>query len=153
MKSITKIFFGTLFLSSSLFANEGLINPIPSTNPVDVTEPAPEIVIDKAIEEKIVIEEVQPVNVGEMIDPTIVENGRLLFASCTGCHGEMGNKKALNVSKVIAGFKIVDTTKALNGYKDGSYGGAMKGVMKAQVTRLDDKQIEALAQYISTLNP
>jgi cytochrome c553 len=38
---------------------------------------------------------------------------------------------------------------ALKGYKDGSYGGAMKGVMKGQVANLSDADIEAIATQIT----
>ena len=37
----------------------------------------------------------------------------------------------------------------MKGYKDGSYGGPMKGVMKGQVTKLSDADIQALAEQIS----
>jgi cytochrome c553 len=36
----------------------------------------------------------------------------------------------------------------MKGYKDGSYGGAMKGLMKGQVAALSDADIEAIAQKI-----
>ncbi|SFV69461.1 Cytochrome C553 (soluble cytochrome f) [hydrothermal vent metagenome] len=38
---------------------------------------------------------------------------------------------------------------ALKGYKDGSYGGAMKGVMKGQVAKLTDKDITEIATSIA----
>jgi len=42
-----------------------------------------------------------------------------------------------------------EIVKALKGYKDGTYGGAMKGVMKGQVaTTLTDKDIEEIAEDI-----
>ncbi len=73
------------------------------------------------------------------------------FASCAGCHGANGEKKALGKSAIIAGWDVAKTTAALNGYKDGSYGGAMKGVMKGQVMRLSDADIAALAKHIAAL--
>lgn len=42
--------------------------------------------------------------------------------------------------------EIID---ALNGYKDGSYGGALKATMVANAKRLNDAQIEDLAKFIS----
>ncbi len=39
-----------------------------------------------------------------------------------------------------------EIVKALKGYKDGSYGGAMKSTMKAQVIYLSDKDIEEIAE-------
>mgnify|MGYP001576855110 CR=1 FL=1 len=73
------------------------------------------------------------------------------FAPCAGCHGAKGEKKALGKSAVIAGWDVAKTTSALKGYKDGSYGGAMKGVMKGQVARLSDADIADLAAKISKL--
>jgi cytochrome c553 len=40
---------------------------------------------------------------------------------------------------------------ALKGYKDGSYGGAMKGLMKGQVSKLADNDISTLAAHITNL--
>jgi len=71
------------------------------------------------------------------------------FAPCAGCHGADGSKKALGKSQVIKGWDVAKTTAALKGYKDGSYGGAMKGVMKGQVARLSDADIADLAGQIS----
>ena len=74
-----------------------------------------------------------------------------LYAACAGCHGMNAEKKALGQSAVIKGWEVAKLEKALHGYKDGSYGGAMKGVMKGQVMKLDDAQITALAKHISSL--
>ena len=71
------------------------------------------------------------------------------YAACAGCHGQKGEKKALGKSAVITGWSVEKTVAAMKGYKDGSYGGPMKGVMKGQVTRLSDADIQALAEKIS----
>lgn len=71
------------------------------------------------------------------------------WAPCAGCHGAAGEKPALGKSQVIKGWPVEKTVAALKGYKDGSYGGAMKGVMKGQVARLSDGDIEALAKQIA----
>jgi len=73
------------------------------------------------------------------------------FNACAACHGANGEKKALGKSQVIAGWDVAKTTAALNGYKDGSYGGAMKGVMKGQVMRLSDADIADLAAQIAAM--
>ena len=73
------------------------------------------------------------------------------LAACAGCHGANGEKAALGKSQIIKGWDVAKTTAALKGYKDGSYGGAMKGVMKGQVARLSDADIQALAEHISKL--
>ena len=77
--------------------------------------------------------------------------GAKIYNSCVGCHGINGEKKALGKSEVIKGWEVEKTVAALKGYKDGSYGKAMKGVMKGQVTRLSDEDIKAVAEHIATL--
>jgi cytochrome c-type protein NapB len=69
-------------------------------------------------------------------------------AACLGCHGASFEKVAMGKSKVVKDMSKEDIVKALKGYKDGSYGGAMKGLMKGQVVNLDDAAIEALAAAI-----
>jgi len=71
------------------------------------------------------------------------------YAACAGCHGQKGEKKALGKSAAIQGWSVEKTVAAMNGYKDGSYGGPMKGVMKGQAARLSDADIKALAETIS----
>ena len=76
-------------------------------------------------------------------------DGAKLYAACIGCHGAKGDMKALNVSPPLAGQAKEDIAKKIAGYKDGSFGGPMKGVMATQVTKLSDADIDALADYIS----
>ena len=79
---------------------------------------------------------------------TVFASGVETYKKCIACHGATGEKKALGRSAVIKGWEASKTVAALKGYKDGTYGGAMKGVMKGQVKSLNDAQIEAVAQYI-----
>lgn len=60
------------------------------------------------------------------------------LTACYGCHGANFEKKALNKSLVVADMNATAITTALAGYKDGSYGGAMKGLMKAQLRNFPD---------------
>jgi cytochrome c-type protein NapB len=69
-------------------------------------------------------------------------------AGCKGCHGTNFEKKAMNVSKVVKDMTKAEIVTALTGYKDGSYGGAMKGLMKGQVIKLDAAAIDAMAAEI-----
>ena len=69
-------------------------------------------------------------------------------AACKGCHGADFGKAALGKSKVVKDMSKEDIVAALKGYKDGSYGGAMKGMMKGQVAALSDADIEAIAAEI-----
>ena len=78
-------------------------------------------------------------------------SGAKLFAKCAGCHGAHADRKALGKSQVIKGWNKDKIITAIHGYKDGSYGGSMKSVMKSQVSKLSDSEIEALGTYISKL--
>ena len=74
-----------------------------------------------------------------------------LYKPCAGCHGAKAEKKALGKSAIIAGWASAKTVDALKGYKAGTYGGPMKGVMKGQVARLSDAQMKELGDYIQGL--
>ena len=87
----------------------------------------------------------EPVAVVEGLD------AEALYKSCAACHGLKGEKQALGKSEVIAGWAKEKTIQAMNGYKDGSYGGVMKNIMKGQVTTKTDLEIEALAVFISKM--
>nr|WP_226966518.1 c-type cytochrome [Sulfurimonas sediminis] len=78
-------------------------------------------------------------------------DGAKLFTACSSCHGANAEKKALGKSQIIKGWSETKIITALKGYKDGTYGGAMKAVMKGQAAKLSDADIKALAEYISQL--
>jgi cytochrome c553 len=81
----------------------------------------------------------------------VAKTGKELFKACVGCHGANGEKVALGKSKIIQGWDTQKIQSALNGYKDGTYGGTMKGVMKNQANSLSDTEIKVVAAYISKL--
>jgi cytochrome c553 len=78
-------------------------------------------------------------------------DGAALYKKCAACHGAKAEKKALNKSQIIQGWDAAKIEASLKGYKDGSYGGAMKGLMKGQVASYDDAQIKAVSEYIAGL--
>ena len=78
-------------------------------------------------------------------------SGADIYKKCAGCHGMKAEKKALNKSQVIKGWKASKVEAALHGYKDGTYGGPMKAIMKGQVAPLKDADIKDLAKYIESL--
>ena len=69
-------------------------------------------------------------------------------AACAGCHGASFEKKAMGVSEVVNTLTKDEIKTALHGYKDGTYGGSMKALMKGQVAALDDAAIEAIANKV-----
>lgn len=68
--------------------------------------------------------------------------------ACTGCHGSDWSKVALGKSKVVSDMTHAEIAESLIGYKDGSYGGPMKGMMKGQVAKYSNAELEAFAQTI-----
>jgi len=69
-------------------------------------------------------------------------------AVCKGCHGQQWEKAAMGKAKVVKNMSKAQIIKALKGYKDGSYGGALKGLMKAQVIKISTADIEKMAAKI-----
>ncbi|MCF6172328.1 MAG: c-type cytochrome [Campylobacteraceae bacterium] len=88
---------------------------------------------------------------GFAINAMAASDGATLFKNCAGCHGANAQKKALGRSQVINEWKSDKIVSALSGYKKGTYGGAMKGIMKSQASKLSAEQIKTLAKYIPTL--
>ena len=80
---------------------------------------------------------------------TAIASGADIYKKCSSCHGAQGEKKALGRSAVIKGWESEKLVAALKGYKDGTYGGQMKGLMKGQVSSLDDTQIQEVAKFIA----
>ena len=119
----------------------------------------PKKVVEKHTKEKVVEvdnevkEEVVPKKlsiVGHNPTP-VAKSGAQVYKVCSSCHGANAEKKALGKSHVIKGWDVAKITKAINGYKAGTYGGTMKGLMKSQVSKLSDSEIKAVAEHISKL--
>jgi len=68
--------------------------------------------------------------------------------ACAGCHGVHFEKHALGKSKIVKDLTHAEIAEALKGYKAGTFGGPMKGVMKGQIGRYSDAEIEAFAKTI-----
>lgn len=82
----------------------------------------------------------------------LVANQEELYKNCAGCHGENGETSALGQSKIIAGQESNLTIKQLTAYKDGElnkYG--LGNIMQLQLTSLSEKNIQTLADYISSM--
>ncbi len=106
----------------------------------------------KATEGTKALAAMMPVSMGGGSKKETVDNkAKEIFTVCAGCHGQKAQNKALGVSKVIAGWSAEKIEDALNGYKNGTYGGAMKSVMQAQASKLSSDDIKAVAKYISQL--
>jgi cytochrome c-type protein NapB len=65
------------------------------------------------------------------------------LGACKGCHGQHFEKHALGKSKIVKDLTKAEVSAALVGYKAGTYGGAMKGVMKGQVAKYSDAELKS----------
>jgi cytochrome c-type protein NapB len=65
--------------------------------------------------------------------------------ACKGCHGQNFEKKALGKSKIVSDMTHADIAVAMKCYKAGTYGGPMKGLMKGQVAKYSDADLDAFA--------
>lgn len=68
------------------------------------------------------------------------------YTKCASCHGMNGERKALGKSKIIADMSKEDILSSLLGYKDGTYGGSMKGIMKSKVKNLTNADIISISE-------
>lgn len=122
---------------------------------VSKTEEVTKVVVAKAVETKDKIEEsmnsiVTTKTEAKSDTAGLTAKGKGLYLKCAGCHGASAEKPALGKSQIIKGWDKAKIVAALKGYKDDSYGGVMKGVMKGQVANLSDEEIDALGVYIAS---
>ena len=104
-------------------------------------------IVEQKPEVKAVVKKEQAVETSQVVAKT----GESIYKVCAGCHGQNGEKAALGKSQIIQGWDAQKTADALNGYKAGTYGGAMKGVMKTQASGLGDEDIKLVSEYISKM--
>ena len=94
------------------------------------------------------IKEVTAPIIKKVQEVTKTTDASILYKKCSGCHGQNAEKKALNKSAVIKDWDASKIAEALNGYKNGTYGGPMKGLMVGQVRSLSADDIKAIADKI-----
>ncbi len=76
----------------------------------------------------------------------------IVAKQCKTCHGAKMEKSYLNKTAVVNTLSSEEIKKDLLGYKAGTLNKyKMGGQMKAQVARLSEGDIDALAKYIPTL--
>lgn len=92
-----------------------------------------------------------PTKIKEEVAVVKQKTGAELYRVCGSCHGQKAQKVAMGVSQVIKGWEPSKTIAALQGYKDETYGGSKKDLMRNQVSRLSDEDMKRVAEYISNL--
>ena len=70
------------------------------------------------------------------------------IAVCAGCHGQNFELAAMGKSKIVKDMSLKEIVNALKGYKDGTYGDTLKGMMMVQVKDLKTSDIEAMSLLI-----
>ena len=86
------------------------------------------------------------------VTPPSPEMGKKGYVKCIGCHGGNGEKKGLGKSAVITGQDAAITAQQLKYYGDCKLNKTgMGSLMKSQVSKLSDEEIEAIAAYISQM--
>jgi len=122
-------------------------------NVVEKTQKVTKDVVESASETKDKIEEsintIVATKTNTNNSTNLLEKGKGIYLKCAGCHGPAAEKPALGKSQIIKGWPKEKIISSLNGYKDGTYGGVMKGVMKSQVSTMTAEDIEAVSEYIS----
>ena len=97
----------------------------------------------------------------EGADPGSVEIAEVLYragnqdisvAACTACHSPTGHGNAPAGFPVLSGQLPQYTLKQLKAFRAGERGNDANAVMRTVVERLTDKELEALASYVSGLH-
>jgi len=124
------------------------------TEPASVEEAAPVKTEPATVEAAAAPAPAEPAAVATKVETKkpVPLSGHTIFArQCASCHGQKAEKSALNTSKIIAGWDKKKVFAALKGYKDNSYGGNLKAIMKGQANHLNEEEMQAVAAYVSTL--
>ena len=69
---------------------------------------------------------------------------------CFSCHGKSWEKRALGKSMIVKDMSKENIYRALIGYKNGTYGGPMKRLMKGQLENYSAQELEAIAKTIKS---
>lgn len=69
-------------------------------------------------------------------------------AQCASCHGQHFEKVAMGTSKIVKDMSEQEIIDSMKAYRDGTGGGALKGIMRQQTKNLDDKYIASIAKII-----
>jgi cytochrome c-type protein NapB len=89
---------------------------------------------------------IKKVALGALI--TTASSYAVSIAVCAGCHGQHFEKKAMGKSKIVKDMSLKEIVISLKGYKNGTYGGAMKQLMVAQVVNIKDSDLDAMSMLI-----
>ena len=82
----------------------------------------------------------------------LIENGKIIYKKCAGCHGAAGEKKALGKNAIINNNSEEEIVSFLEAYKRGERNEyTMGSLMRGQVANLTTEDIKSVAAYIKSL--
>lgn len=141
--------------SNQTVTKEETTQKINETSNNTVVESTNKVVDEKKKAQEVVKEDTNKDKKNEQVENkeeiVVTPDGETLYKVCASCHGQKAEKEALGKSQIIAGWDKERIITAMNGYKNGTYGGIMKNIMKPQVETKTDEEIEILATYISNI--
>ncbi|MCT7622470.1 c-type cytochrome [Aliarcobacter butzleri] len=142
--------------SNQTVTKEETTQKINETSNNTVVESTNKVVDEKKKAQEVVKEDIAKDKKDEQVQnkeeiTVVTPDGETLYKVCASCHGQKAEKEALGKSQIIAGWDKERIITAMNGYKNGTYGGIMKNIMKPQVETKTDEEIEILATYISNI--
>lgn len=83
-------------------------------------------------------------------DPNL---GKELYAKkCASCHGVDGSTSAYGTSKKLTKMSAEEIKIAFNSYLQDSYGGSMKFIMKNEVVKTTDDELESIVSFLKNTN-
>ncbi len=89
------------------------------------------------------------VEVGEQIYRAGTPNG---VAACNGCHGPTGSGNGPAGFPSLSGQTAAYVAKQLKAFRDGTRANDLNGMMRGIAARMNDKEIDAVSQYIQGLH-
>jgi len=87
-----------------------------------------------------------------LVSGAFAADGEAVFKKCAACHGQKAEKSYLNKVAVLTTLEKDVMVTSMKEYKAGernTYGTG--AVMKGQMATLSDEDMEAVAEYITTL--
>jgi cytochrome c len=74
---------------------------------------------------------------------TTTAMAKVNLGACLGCHGANFERKALGKSLIVKNMTKQAVSDSMVGYKNGTYGGPMKGLMKNQVAKYSEAELRS----------
>lgn len=81
-----------------------------------------------------------------------IKAGEKVYIKCRSCHGRNADIEVFRKSQNISKWSKDNIIVALQGYRNGTYGGLMKATMTTLVKNMSDEEFVSVAEYINSLS-